>query len=84
MNQRGAFEETIQFWISREDWTVAYVPNRDDSLTLDHAKDMLTRITPEFSEGKLGRWLGWIQAAMVANGLATLDDMKSINTKYAE
>lgn len=36
-----------------------------------------------FSEGKLGRWLGWAQAAVVAINLATLDDMKAINIKWS-
>lgn len=37
-----------------------------------------------FSEDKLGRWLGWMQAAAVANGVATFDEMKALNRRYAD
>ena len=37
-----------------------------------------------FGEAKMGRWLGWAQAAVVAMNLASLDDMKAINRKWAE
>lgn len=36
-----------------------------------------------FSEGKMGRWLGWAQAAVVAMNLSSLDEMKEINKKWA-
>lgn len=58
-----------------------------------HIRDMLavmeTGVNPqdserEFSEGKMGRWLGWAQAAVVAMHCATLDDMKAINWRWAE
>jgi hypothetical protein len=37
-----------------------------------------------FGEAKMGRWLGWAQAAVVAMDLATLDDMKQINRSNAD
>lgn len=38
-----------------------------------------------FSEGKMGRWLGWMQAAVVANGFGpSLEDMRAINMKWSE
>ncbi len=37
-----------------------------------------------FSEGKLGRWLGWAQASVVAMGLASLEDMKEINKRWVD
>ena len=43
-----------------------------------HIVGMLDRIEG-FSPSKLGRWLGWAQAAVVAAGAATLEDMKRIN-----
>jgi len=57
-----------------------------------HLRDMLrmmvSDINPQnpaigFSDGKMGRWLGWAQAAVVAMGLANLDEMKAINMKWA-
>lgn len=38
-----------------------------------------TMETSNFSYGKLCRWLGWIQAACVADRCATLEEMKEIN-----
>jgi len=37
-----------------------------------------------FSDAKLGRWLGWAQAAVVAAGCATLEEMKQINFKWRD
>jgi hypothetical protein len=59
----------------------------------DHLRDMLRIMesgdNPQhpgeaFSEGKMGRWLGWAQAAVVSMGCASLDDMKQINKKWAD
>lgn len=36
----------------------------------------------KFSYGKLCRYLGWAQCALVASGVATLEDVKEINKKY--
>ena len=53
-------------------------------LGLAHLRSMAERITPEFSESKLGRWLGWAQCALVASGVGvTLDDVKRINLRHA-
>jgi hypothetical protein len=58
----------------------------DDSLRQRHLHDMLAAMEADnnpqggtFSAAKLGRWLGWAQAAVVAMGLASLDEMKEIN-----
>lgn len=50
-----------------------------DGCQLYHLYDMLDRITPTFSEGKLNRWLGWAQGVIVAQGYGTLEEMKQIN-----
>lgn len=47
-------------------------------LSAEHIRGMPDRIAG-FSSAKLGRWLGWAQAAIVAGGLADLDDMKRLN-----
>lgn len=53
-------------------------------LGLAHLRSMAERITPEFSEAKLGRWLGWAQCALVAAGVGvTLEDVKRINVGHA-
>lgn len=54
---------------------------RAGDVGLDHIKGMLSRIAGgSFSSAKLGRWLGWAQAAVVAAKCGpTLDDMKCIN-----
>lgn len=62
------------------------MPNLPGSTTgLNHLLDMQARITDEHSPAKLGRWLGWAQAALVAANVGvTLDDMKAINKRYAD
>lgn len=55
------------------------------SLGLQHIVDMHVQIkTSEMSDTKLCRWLGWMQAAIVAWGCASLEDMKQINMRNAE
>ncbi len=81
MNQRAAFLSTIQLAEARG------MPEGapEDALSLAHMRDMLGRITANHSEAKLGRWLGWIQCALVAADVGvTLDDVKAINMRWAE
>jgi hypothetical protein len=79
MNQRGAFKATVQMAQERGMSDNSQFP----SLSLSHIKSMEERIEPGFSEAKVGRWLGWAQCAVVAAGLATLDEMKTINLRYS-
>lgn len=55
----------------------------DESLSPPHLIRMLDTVerdnTGSFTEGKLGRWLGWAQASIVGLGLGTLNDFKEIN-----
>ncbi len=84
MNQREAFRETLE--LARQfgmDNCSSDIPEVD----YPHLADMWERIRadPNMSEAKLGRWLGWAQAAVVGSGLGpTLDDMKAINKKWAD
>lgn len=85
MNMREAFRETLE--IARA--------NGLDNCTSDyseldyaHLLDMYNQIlaadatgTP-FSETKIGRWLGWAQAAVVCNGGGDLTTMKEINMRH--
>lgn len=81
MNQREAFTETIDLAIVRK------MPlNPGSDLGLDHLIDMAGRLDdhPEYSEAKVGRWLGWAQCALVAANVGvTLDDVKAINMRHA-
>jgi hypothetical protein len=75
MNQRKAFDDTVALAIER-----GMPMNEGSDIGLAHLLDMQQRITPDFSEAKLGRWLGWAQCALVAACVeVTLDDVKHIN-----
>jgi hypothetical protein len=81
MDMRAAFKETIELADAYKMWEAE---TDSDELSYKHIVGMYSRITSEFSEGKLGRWLGWAQAALVASGCGvTLDHMKELNKKYA-
>jgi hypothetical protein len=64
-------------------WKSTYITHT--SLGLNHIIDMHVSIkTEEMSDTKLCRWLGWMQAAIVSWGIATLEDMKEINKRNAD
>lgn len=80
MNVLAAMKDTLALWTGQS-WADIDLP---ESLSGKHMVDMLTTVeTGEFSYGKQCRWLGWMQAATVAAGIATLDDMKAINKRHA-
>ncbi len=65
-----------------------HIDRLDASLQPGHLRNMLrmmeSGVNPQdtqssFDDDKMGRWLGWAQAAVVAMGMATLDDMKRLN-----
>lgn len=74
----AAFDDTIALAEARG------MAETRGGLSLEHLKDMRTRITSSFSPSKLGRWLGWAQCAVVAAGASTLDEMKEINLRHAD
>lgn len=90
MDQLAAMRDTISLMDER---LVGYIAgNPADALREQHLHDMLrameSGINPQdpsrsFSEAKAGRWLGWAQAAVVAMGVATLEDVKEINKRHA-
>jgi hypothetical protein len=55
-----------------------------------HLLDMLYQMRrsnkeePPMSYGKANRWLGWMQCAVVAHGLASLQEMKDMNREHAK
>lgn len=83
MDMRAAFDDTIELAKDRQMW--AHEDDlmlRQEGMSFEHILYMRSRITPDFSEAKLGRWLGWVQCAVVASGVATLDDMNDINRRH--
>ena len=79
MNQRAAFDTTVAL---AEERGMPELPG--SSLGLAHLRDMQGRITDEFSQGKLGRWLGWAQAALVMADVGVgLEDVKQINLSHS-
>ena len=76
-------------------WTLDWGSIRllDPALQRDHLNDMLKQMVENanpqdpdggFSEAKLGRWLGWMQAAGCAMGVLNLDDAKTINIRHRD
>lgn len=80
MNQREAMRETVQI---AEAAGMPEMPGSD--LGLAHLRQMAATVaTSNFSEAKLGRWLGWAQCALVAANVGvTLADMKELNAKWS-
>lgn len=83
MDQVKAARETIELIRNR-----AQSIELPDSLSLPHLLDMVQQMEADenpqggkFSVGKLGRWLGWIQAAATALGVLSLDEAKEINKR---
>lgn len=81
MNQLGALRETVQI---AEQCGMPEMPGTN--LGLDHLRSMLAILnSSEFSDAKLGRWLGWAQCAVVAARVGvTLEDMKALNIRFTE
>src|SRR5271170_4292428 len=73
MNAMKAMEQTVKFAFDRGMKT-------GGCLGYDHIAGMVIKMqSGNFSYGKQCRWLGWMQAAVVAAGCADLEDMKAIN-----
>jgi len=82
MNTKGAMQATIE---------LAQQRGMDDGLNkipgmgYKHLYSMWTKVCfNDFSEAKLNRWLGWMQCAIVADGYATLEEMKELNRRYTD
>lgn len=81
MNQRGAFRDTLRL---ADRHGMPELPGSD--LGLAHLQEMAAKVEcSDFSEAKLGRWLGWAQCALVAANVGvSLADMKELNAKWAD
>ena len=79
MNILGAMEETVRLAHKSDKFPSS------GNLGYAHIAGMLiTMKEGTFSYGKMCRWLGWAQCAVVAAGAATLEDMKRINMRYKD
>lgn len=80
MNQLAAFADTVALAERRG------MSEHGCELGLAHLRSMYERAaSSDFSEAKLGRWLGWAQCAVVAAAIGlTLEDMKEINLSHAD
>lgn len=56
---------------------------KEDPWSYEHLVGMIPKMEAGMSEGKCGRWLGWMQACVVCKGMGTLEEMKQINKKYS-
>ena len=80
MNQRKAFKATMDLAYERG----MHLLHLRADMNFGHLEDMWRRVSrEEMSESKLGRWLGWAQATVVASGVATLEEMKQINRRWS-
>lgn len=74
MNVLNAAEQTLALWRTRRPII--------NVLSKEHCEEMFATMKAEhFGYGKQCRWLGWIQAACVANGCATLEEIQEINRR---
>ena len=66
--------------LTREYVAGAVALQSDDGAGEDHAAYMLDGILKGYIQHeKAHRWLGYAQALLVSNGVATLDEMKAVN-----
>lgn len=80
MDQLAAFDDTIALAEERG------MPEHGGELGLAHLRSMYEQASSsDFSDAKLGRWLGWAQCAVVAAAIGLgLEDMKQINLRHAQ
>lgn len=94
MDMVKAARESVDLINSRiNDWTldVGMIMKLTRDIQPEHLEEMVVQMEADanpqggaFSEGKLGRWLGWIQCAGTAIGVLTLEECKAINKKWSD
>lgn len=82
MNVLEAMRDTMKMAQERG---MQNVQTPDPTLSWSHMVAMANKMsTEQMSYGKLCRWLGWMQACVVAANInVTLSDMKEINRRHA-
>jgi hypothetical protein len=81
MRQREALQATLRLAESKG---MPELPGT--SIGLEHLRFMAEAVqSPDFTDDKVGRWLGWAQCAVVAANIGvTLEDMKRINLEHLD
>lgn len=83
MNMREAMRATLDLARERGYSDISF---DEIGVDMDHLQSMYDRVVSsdiQFSEGKLGRWLGYMQGVLVANQCCTLEEMKELNQVFA-
>lgn len=84
MNTLAAIRDTIQLAYEKAAPTSPFLSMEGPS-GYKHMLDMYRRVEKDkMSEGKLNRWLGFMQGVLVTYGIASLDEVKAINKKHAD
>lgn len=82
MLMKPAFRDTMKLAFLRG---YQYISTAAPNADYNHLIEMFNKVIDEnndFSEAKLGRWLGYAQGVLVANRIITLEEAKEINKKY--
>lgn len=83
MNMREAMKATLELAKERGYDNIGFEEIGVDFPHLQSMYDRAMSSDIQFSEGKLGRWLGYVQGVLVANACCTLDEMKKLNERFA-
>lgn len=83
MNMREAMRATLNLAKERGYDNIDFEAVGVDMDHLQYMYDRVEGYEEPFSEGKLGRWLGYMQGVLVANQCVTLEEMKELNKEYA-
>lgn len=84
MNMVAAVGATLGFAYANGYYDISFDEAGVDFNHLKSMKDRIDENPKGFSEGKLGRWLGYMQGVLVANQCATLEQMKELNKRFAD
>lgn len=84
MSMIRAMQATLELARERD---YQFIEFEQPGVDYEHLVSMYNRVIAEpdqFSEGKLGRWLGYMQGVLVANDTCTLDEMKELNKRFED
>lgn len=84
MTDYRAIGYEISYLIDERTRTIVEPVRSERGTGVNHAKFMAMALVAceEFSEGKAGRWLGWLQCDLVHMGIMTLEDAKQMNLRH--
>jgi hypothetical protein len=82
MNMREAMRATLDLARERGYGDISF---DEEGTDMAHLDSMYRRMEEgeHFSEGKLGRWLGYAQGVLVAHQCCTLEEMKELNKAFS-